>query len=108
MLLLFSSSFWPQFKFVQMFSKCFRAMVKYWIQNSINIVLYLYDGLGMCNSLHEFQNHSSFAKDSLIEAGFSINEEKSIDGLKIQRPGKAWHCLELRWFFPFYTRQESN
>ena len=92
MLLLFSSSFCPQFKSVQICSKCFRAMVKYWIQNSINIVLYLYDGLGMCNILHEFQNHSSFAKDSLIEAGFLINEEKSID-----RPSKGLEKLGIVW-----------
>jgi len=62
-------------------------MVKYWRQNSINIVLYLDDGFGMCNSLHEFQNHSSFVKHS-----FLINEEKSIF-----RPSKSLEWLGIVW-----------
>jgi len=61
-----------------LFSKCLRAMVKYWRQNCINIVLYLDDGFGMTHSIQEANTLSKFVEQSLIDAGFLINEEKSI------------------------------
>ena len=53
-------------------------MVKYWRKNAINIVLYLDDGFGMSDSFGECQQDSVFVKQSLVDAGFLINEEKSI------------------------------
>ena len=61
-----------------LFTKCLREMVKYWRKNAINIVLYLDDGFGMSDSFGECQKDSPFAKQSLVDAGFLINEEKSI------------------------------
>ena len=60
------------------FTKCLREMVKYWRKNAINIVLYLDDGFGMSDSFGECQQDSVFVKQSLVDAGFLINEEKSI------------------------------
>jgi hypothetical protein len=53
-------------------------MVKYWRKNAINIVLYLDDGFGMSDSFGECEKDSVFAKQFLVDAGFLINEEKSI------------------------------
>jgi hypothetical protein len=53
-------------------------MVKYWRKNAIKIVLYLDDGFGMSDSFEECQKDSFFVKQSLVDAGFLINEEKSI------------------------------
>jgi hypothetical protein len=61
-----------------LFTKCLREMVKYWRKNAINIVLYLDDGFGMSDSFGECQKDSVFVKQSLVDAGFLINEEKSI------------------------------
>ena len=61
-----------------LFTKCLREMVKYWRKNAIKIVLYLDDGFGMSDSFEECQKDSFFVKQSLVDAGFLINEEKSI------------------------------
>ena len=61
-----------------LFIKCLREMVKYWRKNAIKIVLYLDDGFGMSDSFEECQKDSFFVKQSLVDAGFLINEEKSI------------------------------
>lgn len=61
-----------------LFTKCLRPIVKYWRENGIDIVLYLDDGLGMAKDEFECKNSSLLVKNSLIEAGFLINEEKSI------------------------------
>jgi hypothetical protein len=42
-------------------------------KNAIKIVLYLDDGFG---SFEECQKDSFFVKQSLVDAGFLINEEK--------------------------------
>jgi hypothetical protein len=47
-------------------------------QKYFPIVLYLDDGFGMSDSFGECQKDSAFAKQSLVDAGFLINEEKSI------------------------------
>jgi hypothetical protein len=53
-------------------------MVKYWRKNAIKIDLYLDDGFGMPDSFEECQKDSFFVKQYLVDAGFFINEEKSI------------------------------
>jgi hypothetical protein len=52
-------------------------MVKFWRKHSINIVLYLDDGFGMTNTLEDCKQYSDFVKQSLLDAGFLINEDKS-------------------------------
>lgn len=75
-----------------LFTKCLREMVKYWRKNAINIVLYLDDGFGMSDSFWECQKDSVFVKQSLVDAGFLINEEKSIFVLtqKLEWLGILW------------------
>ena len=60
------------------FTKCLRPVVKYWRENGINIVLYLDDGLGLCSGESKCIEESIFVKKSLEEAGFLINESKSV------------------------------
>lgn len=60
------------------FTKCLRAIVKFWRENLIRIVVFLDDGLGMNNDYQKALKDSFFVKDSLTKAGFIINEEKSI------------------------------
>jgi hypothetical protein len=55
-----------------------KTLVKFWRQNGINIVLYLDDGLGIGSSLRDCSQNSVFVRQSLIDAGFWINEDKSI------------------------------
>ena len=40
--------------------------------------MYLDDGYGMTHNLEEFKKVSDFVKQSLLDAGFLINEDKSI------------------------------
>lgn len=61
-----------------LFTKCLRAMVKYWRSRAINIVLYLDDGLGMSSDQEACRKDSVFIRKSLTDAGFLINEDKSI------------------------------
>lgn len=74
------------------FTKCLRAMVKYWRSNNIKIVLYLDDGLAMAESFEECQRISSFIKSSLEDAGLLINQEKSIFS-----PVQDIEWLGIRW-----------
>ena len=60
------------------FTKCLRPMVKFWRQSGINIVLYLNDGIGMSSSIESCSYQNAFVKDSLLQAGFLVNEDKSI------------------------------
>lgn len=46
----------------------------------------------VCATAYTNSKITSFAKDSLIEAGFLINEEKSID-----RPSKGLEKLGIVW-----------
>ena len=75
-----------------LFTKCLRALVKFWRQNSINIVLYLDDGFGMADNLEDGNKDSDFVKQSLTDAGFLINVEKSIFN-----PTKSLEWLGIRW-----------
>ena len=60
------------------FTKCLRPLVKHWRENGISVVLYLDDGFGICASESQCIQDSEFVKNSLVQAGFLINEEKSI------------------------------
>jgi len=60
------------------FTKCLRPLVKFWRENGIKVVLYLDDGFGMSQNREICIEDSLFVKNSLIEAGFLVNEEKSI------------------------------
>ena len=53
-------------------------MIKFWRKNRIKIVVFLDDGLGMNSELLKTIKDSNFVKQSLLKAGFVINEEKSI------------------------------
>lgn len=60
------------------FTKCLRPMVRYWRQSGVNIVLYLDDGLGLAKSYEKGVSDSLFVKQSLENAGFLVNSEKSV------------------------------
>ena len=60
------------------FTKCLRPMVKLWRENGLKIVLYLDDGLLMAPSYDTCNLASTFVRDSLSQAGFHINFEKSV------------------------------
>lgn len=68
-------------------------MVKFWRQNSINIVLYLNDGFGMAQTYDDCDKVSTFVRKSLLDAGFFlINEEKSIS-----KPVQSLEWLGIIW-----------
>ena len=54
-----------------------RPLTKYWRGRGIKIAVYLDDGAGDEQSLAVARQHSSFVQDTLIQAGFVINEGKS-------------------------------
>ena len=61
-----------------LFSKCLRAMVKFWRQNSINIVLYLDDGFAMAQTYDDCDKVSTFVRKSLLDAGIFFNKRRKI------------------------------
>lgn len=61
-----------------LFTKCLRPLVKYWRSAGINIVLYLDDGWGINGDYNSCLNDVKLVKETLIKAGFLINEEKSV------------------------------
>lgn len=74
------------------FTKCLRPLVKYWRENSVNIVLYLDDGFGMNVNEQKCIKDAQFVKHSLLDAGFLINEEKSVFS-----PVKMLEWLGIIW-----------
>ena len=60
------------------FTKVMRCLVKHWRINAIRIACFLDDGLGVASSYKMTLFHSNFVKKSLQNAGFIINEEKSV------------------------------
>jgi hypothetical protein len=76
-------------------------MVKFWRQSGVSIVLYLDDGIGISSSFESCKTLSAFVKDSLVKAGFLINEEKSIfqPTQKLEWLGLVWNspdfCLSI-------------
>lgn len=61
-----------------LFSKCLRAIVKFWRQNSINIVLYLDDGFEIAQTYDDCDKVSTVVRTYWLGAGVLINEEKYI------------------------------
>ena len=59
------------------FTKCLRPVVKCWRENGVKVVLYLDDVFGMNKDVSSCYEDAHIVKESLIEAGFFINEEKS-------------------------------
>jgi hypothetical protein len=72
------SPIWTPLRAFYLFTKCLKTLVKFWRQHGINTVLYLDDGLGIGSSLRNCSHDSVFVRQSLIDAGFLINEDKSI------------------------------
>lgn len=60
-----------------LFTKVVRVLVKYWRSKSYPIIVYLDDGW-CCSSLAECTKLSSLIRKDLKNAGFVVNEEKSI------------------------------
>ena len=67
-------------------------MVKLWRENSIKIVMFIDDGFGLNKSLQKCQKQSEFVRQSLVQAGFKINNEKSI-----WEPQKSLEWTGLFW-----------
>ena len=60
------------------FTKVMRCLVKHWRINAIRIACSFDDGLGVASSYKITLFHSNFVKKCLQNAGFIINEEKSV------------------------------
>ena len=60
------------------FTKCLKPMVKYWRKNCIKIVMFLDDGLDIRRGLEQAYREANFVKNSLTQAGFIINNDKSV------------------------------
>ena len=80
------------------FTKCLRPMVKFWRQNSIKIVLYLDDGLGVSESERSCTTDIEFVTHSLANAGFILNNEKSI-----LYPTQCLEWLGIMWDSPNFV-----
>ncbi|VDI76706.1 Hypothetical predicted protein [Mytilus galloprovincialis] len=80
------------------FTKCLRPLVKFWRGNGIKVVLYLDDGFGMSPDENTCNEQSSFVKRSLIDAGFLINEEKSVfkPVIELEWLGIVWNFKEYK------------
>ena len=74
------------------FTKCLRPMVKYWRQHSVRIVLYLDDGICMAPSQSDCFRDCHFVIKSLKDAGFVINETKSV-----LQPSQSLEWLGIEW-----------
>ena len=60
------------------FTKVLRCLVKYWRKSGVQIGCFLDDGLGVGPDKTGLLNDSQFVRTSLQDAGFVVNEEKSI------------------------------
>ena len=60
------------------FSKVLKELVKKWRAEGIKIVLYLDDGILVADNLAEATRHSSIIQADLSNAGFIVNQEKSV------------------------------
>ena len=85
-----------------LFTKCLKPLVKYWRENGINIVLYLDDGLGIADTKTECKINSDLVKSSLCNAGFLINEEKSLFNpvQSLEWLGLMWNSVNFSIFIP--------
>lgn len=84
------------------FTKCLRPLVKYWRKNNLKVVLYLDDGLIMAMSEAQCNSATGIIKQSLISAGFFINEKKSIFSpvQEIEWLGLLWRSLDFSLRIP--------
>lgn len=73
-------------------------MVKFWRKHSINIVLYLDDGFDMNNTLEDCKTDFDFIKQSLLDAGFRMNGDKSIFN-----PVRIFEWLGIIWDSSSFT-----
>lgn len=60
------------------FTKILRYLVRFWREMGIYIVLYLDDGFCFADNYSDCLQASNFVKDTLVKAGFVVNEEKSL------------------------------
>lgn len=76
--------------------------MKYWRKNSLKVVLYLDDGLIMAMSEAQCNSATEIIKQSLISAGFFINEKKSIFSplQEIEWLGLLWRSLDFSLRIP--------
>ena len=60
------------------FTKVVRPLIKYWRLHAIRIACFLDDGLGIEFGYSKSETSSKFVLNTLINAGFVINKEKSV------------------------------
>ena len=84
------------------FTKCLRPLVKFWRENGVKVVLYLDDVFGMNKDVSSCYEDAQFVKESLIEAGLFINEEKSVFNpvTKLEWLGIFWNSTEFTLSIP--------
>ena len=84
------------------FSKVLREMVKYWRSNSIKIVMFLDDGWGTNSNRQMCSADACFVRNSLEEAGFVINYDKSIwePVQKLEWLGLFWDSEQFSLYIP--------
>lgn len=84
------------------FSKCLREMVKYWRNYGIKIIMFLDDGFSTNKTLQLASADAIFVRQSLIQAGFVINNEKSIWApvQMIEWIGIFWDSIEFSISIP--------
>ncbi|XP_045208922.2 uncharacterized protein LOC123560830 [Mercenaria mercenaria] len=77
-------------------------MVKYWRSNGIKIIMFLDDGWGTNKTYDLTLSDSVFVKKSLIEAGFVINDEKSIwvPAQILEWIGICWNSVDFSISIP--------
>jgi hypothetical protein len=84
------------------FTKCLRPLEQFWRENGVKVVLYLDDGFGMNKDVSSCYEDAQFVKESLIEAGLFINEEKSGFNpvTKLEWLGIVWNSTEFTLSIP--------
>ena len=60
------------------FTKIFRPLVAFWHSHGIKLCLYLDDGVGVEKSYNEAKRKSMFVRETLLRAGITCNNEKSV------------------------------
>ncbi len=60
------------------FTRVLKVLVKKWRSMGIQLVLYLDDGIGICDSFSSCLETIKVIRDDLRSAGFVVNEEKSL------------------------------
>ena len=84
------------------FTKCLRPLEQFWRENGVKVVLYLDDRFGMNKDVSSCYEDAQFVKESLIEAGLFINEEKSVFNpvTKLEWLGIFWNSTEFTLSIP--------